>query len=198
MAVRLPRQPPQPSFHADFSPPATATPATASGPPTNRALGASRANGWGLRLKAEIKQATQRQQRIKSTPEPAKSQPAKIHRAQSRIQQLEYRLTENIRSRLSEQRGCWQRSRIWRRSAVSHAGARLRQFRRQRTARCRKDQTGQAGDIADHRLEDGWLESEVKSSRRARNQHSPTLCSAMLGSTSPQPTYAPHWIRWQP
>ena len=47
-------------------------------------------------LENKIKQANQRQQR-KPTAEPAKPQP-RIHRAQTRIQQLEYRLAENIRA----------------------------------------------------------------------------------------------------
>ncbi|TKU82259.1 exodeoxyribonuclease VII large subunit, partial [Citrobacter sp. TBCS-14] len=54
-------------------------------------------------LENKIKQANQRQQRMlqrlnQQTPQP------RIHRAQTRIQQLEYRLADNIRSRVSQQR----------------------------------------------------------------------------------------------
>ncbi|WP_366540513.1 exodeoxyribonuclease VII large subunit, partial [Salmonella enterica] len=57
----------------------------------------------GFALEARIKQANQRQQCVSQRLSQQNPQP-RIHRAQSRIQQLEYRLTENIRSRLSEQR----------------------------------------------------------------------------------------------
>lgn len=54
-------------------------------------------------LENQIKQANQRQQRMLQRLNQQNPQP-RIHRAQSRVQQLEYRLAENIRARLSEQR----------------------------------------------------------------------------------------------
>lgn len=88
-------------FTQIFSPSATATSAAASGPSANRPRTSTPTDG--ICAEARIKQATQRQQRVSQRLSQQNPQP-RIHRAQSRIQQLEYRLTENIRSRLSEQR----------------------------------------------------------------------------------------------
>ncbi len=117
-----------------------------------------------------IKQATQRQQRV-SQRSPAKLQPqAFTARAVVRIQQLEYRLTENIRSRLSEQRERFG-------NAVTHleaveqlaAGARYTQVSDDNERQgAEKIKQSKAGDMTT-RLEDGQLESEVNQQCRARN-----------------------------
>ncbi|EEJ8657956.1 exodeoxyribonuclease VII large subunit [Salmonella enterica subsp. enterica] len=118
----------------------------------------------GFALEARIKQATQRQQRVSQRLSQQNPQP-RIHRAQSRIQQLEYRLTENIRSRLSEQRERFG-------NAVTHleAVSPLATLARGYTVSTitdgkvlKKIKQVKAGDIMTTRLEDGWLESEVKS-----------------------------------
>lgn len=56
-----------------------------------------------LALETQMKRADQRQQRVIQRLNMQNPQP-RIHRHQSRIQQLEYRLAESIRSRLSERR----------------------------------------------------------------------------------------------
>lgn len=89
----------------------------------------------------------------------------RIHRAQSRIQQLEYRLTENIRSRLSEQRERFGNA-VTHLEAVSPLATLARGYTVSTTTDgkvLKKIKQVKAGDIMTTRLEDGWLESEVKS-----------------------------------
>ena len=89
----------------------------------------------------------------------------KIYRAQTRIQQLEYRLAENLRTRLS-------RSRERFGNAVTHleAVSPLSTLARGYSVTTATDgkvlkQTKQVntGDVLTTRLSDGWVESEVKS-----------------------------------
>ncbi|EBU1173207.1 exodeoxyribonuclease VII large subunit, partial [Salmonella enterica] len=118
----------------------------------------------GFALEARIKQATQRQQRVSQRLSQQNPQP-RIHRAQSRIQQLEYRLTENIRSRLSEQRERFGNA-VTHLEAVSPLATLARGYTVSTTTNgkvLKKIKQVNAGDIMTTRLEDGWLESEVKS-----------------------------------
>ncbi|EHC61483.1 Exodeoxyribonuclease 7 large subunit, partial [Salmonella enterica subsp. enterica serovar Johannesburg str. S5-703] len=118
----------------------------------------------GFALEARIKQATQRQQRVSQRLSQQNPQP-RIHRAQSRIQQLEYSLTENIRSRLSEQRERFGNA-VTHLEAVSPLATLARGYTVSTTTDgkvLKKIKQVKAGDIMTTRLEDGWLESEVKS-----------------------------------
>ncbi|ECI6581504.1 exodeoxyribonuclease VII large subunit, partial [Salmonella enterica subsp. enterica serovar Saintpaul] len=118
----------------------------------------------GFALEARIKQANQRQQRVSQRLSQQNPQP-RIHRAQSRIQQLEYRLTENIRSRLSEQRERFGNA-VTHLEAVSPLATLARGYTVSTTTNgkvLKKIKQVKAGDIMTTRLEDGWLESEVKS-----------------------------------
>lgn len=118
----------------------------------------------GFALEARIKQATQRQQRVSQRLSQQNPQP-RIHRAQSRIQQLEYRLTENIRSRLSEQRERFGNA-VTHLEAVSPLATLARGYTVSTTTNgkvLKKIKQVKAGDIMTTKLEDGWLESEVKS-----------------------------------
>lgn len=118
----------------------------------------------GFALEARIKQANQRQQRVSQRLSQQNPQP-RIHRAQSRIQQLEYRLTENIRSRLSEQRERFGNA-VTHLEAVSPLATLARGYTVSTTTDgkvLKKIKQVKAGDIMTTRLEDGWLESEVKS-----------------------------------
>jgi exodeoxyribonuclease VII large subunit len=56
-----------------------------------------------IAVESQLKRADQRQKRTVQRLNHYNPQP-RIHRAQSRIQQLEYRLAENMRGRLSERR----------------------------------------------------------------------------------------------
>ncbi|CQC55507.1 exodeoxyribonuclease VII large subunit [Salmonella enterica subsp. enterica serovar Typhimurium str. DT104] len=118
----------------------------------------------GFALEARIKQANQRQQCVSQRLSQQNPQP-RIHRAQSRIQQLEYRLTENIRSRLSEQRERFGNA-VTHLEAVSPLATLARGYTVSTTTDgkvLKKIKQVKAGDIMTTRLEDGWLESEVKS-----------------------------------
>ena len=105
----------------------------------------------------------QRQQRAAQRLNQQNPQP-RIHRAQSRIQQLEYRLAENIRARLGEQRERFG-------NMVTHleAVSPLATLARGYSVTSASDgkvlkQTKQVreGDVLTTRLNDGWVESEVK------------------------------------
>ncbi len=151
-----PRQP-QPSFPRRFSPPATANIRSCvwpvSKPPSERLR-----QRMGFALEAGLSRPPQRQQRVSQRPSQQNPQP-RIHRAQSRIQQLEYRLTENIPS-LTVKRNSASvsatRSRIRRRSACYYAGARPYGFDDKRTQGAEKHQTGQSRRYYDHATEDHW------------------------------------------
>lgn len=114
-------------------------------------------------LETQIKRADQRQQRAAQRLNQQNPQP-RIHRAQSRIQQLEYRLAENIRARLGEQRERFG-------NMVTHleAVSPLATLARGYSVTSASDgkvlkQTKQVreGDVLTTRLNDGWVESEVK------------------------------------
>jgi exodeoxyribonuclease VII large subunit len=76
-------------------------------------------------LDTQIKRAVSRQQRVTQRLNQQNPQP-KIYRAQTRIQQLEYRLAETLRARLSATRERFGNA-VTHLEAVSplHAGARL-------------------------------------------------------------------------
>lgn len=114
-------------------------------------------------LETQIKRADQRQQRAAQRLNQQNPQP-RIHRVQSRIQQLEYRLAENIRARLGEQRERFG-------NMVTHleAVSPLATLARGYSVTSASDgkvlkQTKQVreGDVLTTRLNDGWVESEVK------------------------------------
>jgi hypothetical protein len=116
-----------------------------------------------LALETQMKRADQRQQRVIQRLNLQNPQP-RIHRAQTRIQQLEYRLAENIHTRLSEQRERFG-------NAVTHleAVSPLATLARGYSVTSASDgkvlkQTKQVktGDLLTTRLNDGWVESEVK------------------------------------
>lgn len=114
-------------------------------------------------LETQMKRADQRQQRAAQRLNQQNPQP-RIHRAQSRIQQLEYRLAENIRARLGDQRERFG-------NMVTHleAVSPLATLARGYSVTSASDgkvlkQTTQVreGDLLTTRLNDGWVESEVK------------------------------------
>ncbi|ATM04202.1 MULTISPECIES: exodeoxyribonuclease VII large subunit [Raoultella] len=116
-----------------------------------------------LALETQMKRADQRQQRVIQRLNMQNPQP-RIHRIQSRIQQLEYRLAESIRSRLSERRERFG-------NAVTHleAVSPLATLARGYSVTSASDgkvlkQTKQVktGDLLTTRLNDGWVESEVR------------------------------------
>jgi exodeoxyribonuclease VII large subunit len=112
----------------------------------------------------QIKRAVSRQQRVTQRLNQQNPQP-KIYRAQTRIQQLEYRLAETLRARLSATRERFG-------NAVTHleAVSPLSTLARGYSVTTATDgkvlkQTKQVntGDVLTTRLSDGWVESEVKS-----------------------------------
>ncbi len=116
-----------------------------------------------LALETQMKRADQRQQRVIQRLNMQNPRP-RIHRIQSRIQQLEYRLAESIRSRLSERRERFG-------NAVTHleAVSPLATLARGYSVTSASDgkvlkQTKQVktGDLLTTRLNDGWVESEVR------------------------------------
>ena len=124
-------------------------------------------------LETQMKRADHRQQRATQRLNQQNPQP-RIHRAQSRIQQLEYRLAENIRSRLGEQRERFG-------NMVTHleAVSPLATLARGYSVTSASDgkvlkQTKQVreGDLLTTRLNDGWVESEVKNITPAKKTRS--------------------------
>ena len=113
-------------------------------------------------LDNQLKRASVRQQRTVQRLNQQNPQP-RIHRVQSRIQQLEYRLSQNIRDRLSGTRERFG-------TAITHleAVSPLATLARGYSVTTAIDgkvlkQTKQvkAGDKLTTRLNDGWVESEV-------------------------------------
>ncbi|MBD5703907.1 exodeoxyribonuclease VII large subunit, partial [Citrobacter freundii] len=87
----------------------------------------------------------------------------RIHRVQTRIQQLEYRLAENIRARLSEQRERFGNA-VTHLEAVSPLATLARGYSvstAQNGEVLKKVKQVKAGDLLTTRLEDGWITSEV-------------------------------------
>ncbi|MGV4229721.1 exodeoxyribonuclease VII large subunit [Citrobacter portucalensis] len=114
-------------------------------------------------LETQIKQANQRQQRILQRLNQQNPQP-RIHRAQTRIQQLEYRLAETIRARLSEQRERFGNA-VTHLEAVSPLATLARGYNVSTTTGgsvLKKIKQVKTGDLLTTRLNDGWVESEVK------------------------------------
>ncbi|HHG9065234.1 TPA: exodeoxyribonuclease VII large subunit [Citrobacter freundii] len=125
-------------------------------------------------LENKIKQANQRQQRMlqrlnQQTPQ------LRIHRAQTRIQQLEYRLAKNIRSRLSEQRERFGNA-VTHLEAVSPLATLARGYSVTTTndgAVLKKTKQARPGDLLTTRLNDGWVESEIKTVTAAGKKRQP-------------------------
>ncbi|MHC3248434.1 exodeoxyribonuclease VII large subunit, partial [Salmonella enterica] len=87
----------------------------------------------------------------------------RIHRAQSRIQQLEYRLAENLHARLSEQRERFGNM-VTHLEAVSPLATLARGYSVSTTADgnvLKKVKQLNVGDTITTRLKDGWVTSEV-------------------------------------
>ena len=117
-----------------------------------------------IALDTQLKRAVSRQQRVTQRLNQQNPQP-KIYRAQTRIQQLEFRLAETLRARLSTTRERFG-------NAVTHleAVSPLSTLARGYSVTTATDgkvlkQTKQvkAGDVLTTRLSDGWVDSEVKS-----------------------------------
>jgi exodeoxyribonuclease VII large subunit len=126
-------------------------------------------------LERQIKQANQRQQHMLQRLNQQNPQP-RIYRAQTRIQQLEYRLAENIRTRLSEQRERFGNA-VTHLEAVSPLATLARGYSVSTAPDgqvLKKVKQVKAGNMMTTRLEDGWVESEVisvtpqKKTRRSR------------------------------
>ncbi|MGY5955904.1 exodeoxyribonuclease VII large subunit [Kosakonia sp. BK9b] len=120
-------------------------------------------------LDNQLKRSSVRQQRLLQRLNQQNPQP-RIHRAQTRVQQLEYRLSQNIRDRLSSTRERFG-------TAITHleAVSPLATLARGYSVTTATDgkvlkQTKQvkAGDALMTRLNDGWVESEVRAIKPAR------------------------------
>lgn len=125
-------------------------------------------------LENKIKQANQRQQRMLQRLNQQNPQP-RIHRAQTRIQQLEYRLAENIRARLSEQRERFGNA-VTHLEAVSPLATLARGYSVTTTidgAVLKKTKQARPGDLLTTRLNDGWVESEIKTVTAAGKKRQP-------------------------
>ena len=125
-------------------------------------------------LENKIKQANQRQQRMLQRLNQQNPQP-RIHRVQTRIQQLEYRLAENIRARLSEQRERFGNA-VTHLEAVSPLATLARGYSVTTTidgAVLKKTKQARPGDLLTTRLNDGWVESEIKTVTAAGKKRQP-------------------------
>lgn len=125
-------------------------------------------------LENKIKQANQRQQRMLQRLNQQNPQP-RIHRAQTRIQQLEYRLAENIRARLSEQRERFGNA-VTHLEAVSPLATLARGYSVTTTSDgtvLKKTKQARPGDLLTTRLNDGWVESEIKTVTAAGKKRQP-------------------------
>jgi exodeoxyribonuclease VII large subunit len=114
-------------------------------------------------LDTQFRRASARQQRLIQRLNTQNPQP-KIHRAQTRIQQFEFRLSQAIQNRMSQQRERFG-------SAITHleAVSPLATLSRGYSVTTASDgkvlkQTSQVhkGELLTTRVNDGWLESEVK------------------------------------
>ena len=106
-------------------------------------------------LENKIKQANQRQQRM--------------------VQQLEYRLAENIRARLSEQRERFGNA-VTHLEAVSPLATLARGYSVTTTSDgtvLKKTKQARPGDLLTTRLNDGWVESEIKTVTAAGKKRQP-------------------------
>ena len=126
-------------------------------------------------IDGQLKRTSQRQSRLLQRLNQQNPQP-RIHRAQTRIQQLEYRLAENVRSRLSATRERFGNA-VTHLEAVSPLSTLARGYSISTATDgkvLKKVTQVKAGDVMTTRLEDGWVESEVKSitpvKKRARKK----------------------------
>lgn len=126
-------------------------------------------------IDGQLKRTSQRQSRLLQRLNQQNPQP-RIHRAQTRIQQLEYRLAENVRSRLSATRERFGNA-VTHLEAVSPLSTLARGYSVSTATDgkvLKKVTQVKAGDVMTTRLEDGWVESEVKSitpvKKRARKK----------------------------
>ncbi len=116
-------------------------------------------------LENQLKRTGQQQQRLTQRLNQQNPQP-KIHRAQTRIQQLEYRLAETLRVQLSATRERFGNA-VTHLEAVSPLSTLARGYSVTTATDgnvLKKVKQVKAGEMLTTRLEDGWIESEVKTS----------------------------------
>ena len=114
-------------------------------------------------LENQLKRTGQQQQRLTQRLNQQNPQP-KIHRAQTRIQQLEYRLAETLRVQLSATRERFGNA-VTHLEAVSPLTTLARGYSVTTATDgnvLKKVKQVKAGEMLTTRLEDGWIESEVK------------------------------------
>ncbi|MCA8592537.1 exodeoxyribonuclease VII large subunit, partial [Escherichia coli] len=114
-------------------------------------------------LENQLKRAGQQQQRLTQRLNQQNPQP-KIHRAQTRIQQLEYHLAETLRAQLSATRERFGNA-VTHLEAVSPLSTLARGYSVTTATDgnvLKKVKQVKAGEMLTTRLEDGWIESEVK------------------------------------
>ena len=114
-------------------------------------------------LENQLKRTGQQQQRLTQRLNQQNPQP-KIHRAQTRIQQLEYRLAETLRVQLSATRERFGNA-VTHLEAVSPLSTLARGYSVTTATDgnvLKKVKQVKAGEMLTTRLEDGWIESEVK------------------------------------
>jgi exodeoxyribonuclease VII large subunit len=115
-------------------------------------------------LDSQLKQASQRQRRVAQRLNQQNPQP-RIWRAQTRIQQLEYRLAESLRAQLSVTRERFGKA-VTHLEAVSPLSTLARGYSVTTAADgkvLKQAKQVKTGDTLTTRLADGWVESEVKS-----------------------------------
>ncbi|EEC0295465.1 exodeoxyribonuclease VII large subunit [Salmonella enterica subsp. enterica] len=124
-------------------------------------------------LENQLKRAGQQQLRLTQRLNQQNPQP-RIHRGQTRIQQLEYRLAESVRTRLSATRERFGNA-VTHLEAVSPLATLARGYSVTNAADghvLKQVKQVKAGDTLTTRLNDGVVESEVKSVKRI-HRHSP-------------------------
>ncbi|ECE0503762.1 exodeoxyribonuclease VII large subunit [Salmonella enterica subsp. enterica] len=124
-------------------------------------------------LENQLKRAGQQQLRLAQRLNQQNPQP-RIHRGQTRIQQLEYRLAESVRTRLSATRERFGNA-VTHLEAVSPLATLARGYSVTNAADghvLKQVKQVKAGDTLTTRLNDGVVESEVKSVKRI-HRHSP-------------------------
>lgn len=122
-------------------------------------------------LENQLKRAGQQQQRLTQRLNQQNPQP-KIHRAQTRIQQLEYRLAETLRAQLSATRERFGNA-VTHLEAVSPLSTLARGYSVTTATDgnvLKKVKQVKAGEMLTTRLEDGWIESEVKNIQPVKNR----------------------------
>ncbi len=115
-------------------------------------------------LENQLKRAGQQQQRLTQRLNQQNPQPKILHRAQTRIQQLEYRLAETLRAQLSATRERFGNA-VTHLEAVSPLSTLARGYSVTTATDgnvLKKVKQVKAGEMLTTRLEDGWIESEVK------------------------------------